>query len=147
MHAATTPLLIIRYRPRIGDGVTEFLHLHTDGTAEVFSRHEHGGLRKLGPPDMPTILRDARNAGIDRIIVDLSDVNWIDSTGIGMLVAWYQAAQAAGSVLVFTGTDATVGDLFRVTKLDTVFTVFDSLAEAADHLRGVGIRKDPAQKN
>jgi anti-sigma B factor antagonist len=136
MNAATTPLMIIRYRPRVGDGVTEFLHLKPDDQAELFSRHEHGGLRQLGPPDMPTILRDAKSAGIDRFVVDLSDVNWIDSTGVGMLVGWYQAAQAVGGTMVFAGAGETVLDLFKITKLDTVFTVFPTVSEAAACLRG-----------
>ncbi|RKZ14144.1 hypothetical protein DRQ50_09480 [bacterium] len=138
MQAATDPILIIRYLPSAGDAVTEFLHLHVDGTSTLFSKHEHGGLKQLGPPDMPTIMRTAAAAGINRCIVDLSAVSWMNSTGVGMLVGWFQAARAAGSTLVFAAVNSAVTDLFKVTKLDTVFTVFPTVAAAAAHLCGTG---------
>ena len=136
MNASTAPILVIRYLPTAGDAVTEFLHLQADGTATLFSRHEHGGLKQLGPPDIPSILRDAAAAGIKRGIVDLSRVAWLNSTGVGMLVGWYQAARATGGELVFAHANQTVTDLFKITKLDTVFSVFATVAAAAAHLRG-----------
>ena len=132
-----TTILVIRHHPRAGEDVTEFLHMNDEGKLTPVSRHEHGGLRKLGPPDLAVVLAEAKVQGITRALVDLSTATWLNSTGVGMLVAWFQAARAAGVELVFAQPSPTVIDLFKVTKLHTVFPVHDTVEEAAAKLREI----------
>jgi len=70
------------------------------------------------------------------IIVDLSGVTHIDSTGIGRFIASFNAIQRSGGKLLMAGASGQVRDGFRVTRLDTVFPFFDSVEEASRSLNG-----------
>jgi anti-sigma B factor antagonist len=59
-------------------------------------------------------------------------VNYIDSGGLGTLVALHTTAHNAGGTIKLANLTKRVGDLLQVTKLLTVFEVFDSEAEAVD---------------
>ena len=59
--------------------------------------------------------------GTKRIVLDLKDVNYIDSSGLGALVAVYMAANRAGAELELANPKSRVSDLLKMTKLNTVF--------------------------
>jgi anti-sigma B factor antagonist len=78
-------------------------------------------------------LRDAVKDLIARnkqIVLNLGGVNYIDSGGLGTLVSLYTTARNAGGSLRLASLTQRVGDLLQVTKLLTVFEVFDSVDEA-----------------
>jgi anti-sigma B factor antagonist len=78
-------------------------------------------------------LRDALKKLIpenSRIVLNLSAVSYIDSGGLGTLVALYTTAQNAGGSLKLACLTQRVGDVLQVTKLVTVFEVFNSEEEA-----------------
>ncbi|HUK24681.1 MAG TPA: STAS domain-containing protein [Terriglobales bacterium] len=70
-----------------------------------------------------------------RIVLNLGEVNYIDSGGLGTLVALYTTAHNAGASIKLARLTKRVGDLLQVTKLLTVFEVFDSEKEALDSFR------------
>ena len=65
-----------------------------------------------------------------RIILNLGEVNYIDSGGLGTLVALYTSANNAGASIKLASLTKRVGDLLQVTKLLTVFEVYDSEDQA-----------------
>jgi anti-sigma B factor antagonist len=65
-----------------------------------------------------------------QIVLNLGGVNYIDSGGLGTLVSLYTTARNAGGSLRLANLTQRVGDLLQVTKLLTVFEVFDSVDEA-----------------
>ena len=72
-------------------------------------------------------LRDAvKNAllGNSNIVLNLAEVNYIDSGGLGTLVSLYTTARNAGGALKLANLTQRVGDLLQVTKLVSVFEVF-----------------------
>jgi anti-sigma B factor antagonist len=71
----------------------------------------------------------------NRIILNLGEVNYIDSGGLGTVVALRTTAQNAGGTIKLTNLTKRVGDLLQVTKLLTVFEVYNSEAEAIDSFR------------
>ncbi|MCU1656168.1 MAG: anti-sigma factor antagonist [Pseudonocardiales bacterium] len=71
------------------------------------------------------------------VIVDLGDVGFLDSTGLGALVAARTAATEAGGRLPVVCDRERILKLFRITGLDTVFEIYPSVDEAAD-----GLHKD-----
>ena len=78
-------------------------------------------------------LRDRIRALISkgsRIVLNLADVTYIDSGGLGTLVALYTTAQNAGGSVKLANLTQRVGDLLQVTKLLTVFDVYDSEEKA-----------------
>jgi anti-sigma B factor antagonist len=70
-----------------------------------------------------------------RIVLNLADVTYIDSGGLGTLVALYTTARNAGGSIKLARLTKRVGDLLQVTKLLTVFEVFNSEEEAVQSFR------------
>lgn len=83
-------------------------------------------------------LRDRVRALISseaRIVLNLSEVTYIDSGGLGTLVSLYTSARNAGAAIKLANLTRRVGDLLQVTKLLTVFDVYETEEEAVQSLR------------
>ncbi len=70
-----------------------------------------------------------------QIILNLSGVSYVDSGGLGTLVALYTSAQNAGGAVKLANLTERVGDLLQVTKLLTVFEVYDSVEKAIESFK------------
>jgi len=68
--------------------------------------------------------------GSKRILLNLGDVTYIDSSGIGELVSGFTTVANQGGQLKLLGLTKRVEDLLQITKLYTVFEVFDDEAKA-----------------
>ncbi|MFZ0952270.1 MAG: STAS domain-containing protein [Candidatus Sulfotelmatobacter sp.] len=80
-----------------------------------------------------SLLREAVKQAVtenNRIVLNLGEVNYIDSGGLGTLVALRITAQNAGGTIKLANLTKRVGDVLQVTKLLTVFDVYNSEAEA-----------------
>ena len=64
------------------------------------------------------------------VIVDLSQVPYIDSSGLGSLVSAYVSRQKAGRNVALAGVNQRVYKLFEVTKTDSLFLMFPTVDEA-----------------
>ncbi len=73
--------------------------------------------------------------GQKRIVLNLAEVNYIDSGGLGTLVALHTTAHNAGGTIKLASLTKRVGDLLQVTKLLTVFEVYPSEYEALEAFR------------
>jgi anti-sigma B factor antagonist len=67
----------------------------------------------------------------NQVVINLGAVNYIDSGGLGTLVGLYTSARSAGGVIKLANLTNRVGELLQVTKLLTVFEVFDNEIQAA----------------
>jgi anti-sigma B factor antagonist len=80
------------------------------------------------------ILRDQiqklLNAGDRKFLLNLEDVNYIDSSGLGELVTSFTTVRNQGGLLKLLNLTRRVQDLLQITKLLTVFETFNSEAEA-----------------
>jgi len=65
-----------------------------------------------------------------QIVLNLSGVAYIDSGGLGTLVGVYSSARAAGADIKLTGLGQRLRDVLQITKLVTVFEVYDSEPQA-----------------
>jgi anti-sigma B factor antagonist len=74
-------------------------------------------------------------AETNRIVLNLGEISYIDSGGLGTLVGLRTSALNAGGTIKLTNLTKRVGDLLQVTKLLTVFDVYDSEAEAVEAFR------------
>ena len=66
----------------------------------------------------------------NQIVLNLGSITYIDSGGLGTLVALYTTAHNAGGAVKLANLTQRVGDLLQVTKLLTVFEVYDSEEKA-----------------
>ena len=71
-----------------------------------------------------------------KIVLNLAEVNYIDSTGLGTLVGVYSSARGAGADIKLCGLGQRLRDLLQVTKLVTVFEVYDTEQEAVAAFQG-----------
>ena len=75
-------------------------------------------------------IRDLAAKGNKKLLLNLGDVSYIDSSGIGELVSGFTTVTNHGGVLRLLGLNKRVKDLLQITKLYTVFEVFDDEAAA-----------------
>jgi anti-sigma B factor antagonist len=66
-----------------------------------------------------------------KVVMNLREVNYIDSGGLGTLVSLFTSARNAGGAVKLASLSQRVGDLLQITKLFTIFEVFDSEEAAA----------------
>jgi anti-sigma B factor antagonist len=66
------------------------------------------------------------SAGKKKIVLNLANVTYIDSAGLGTLVATFHSARAQGATLKLANLGSKFKEVLQVTKLMTVFEVFDS---------------------
>jgi anti-anti-sigma factor len=83
-----------------------------------------------GDTQMRDVITQAIENGNDRILLDMSGVTTIDSSGIGELVGSYTTVANRGGKLKLLHLPAKVNDLLHVTQLITVFEVYESQDEA-----------------
>jgi anti-sigma B factor antagonist len=76
------------------------------------------------------MVRDLATKGNKKLLVNLNDVSYIDSSGIGEMVSGFTTVTNHGGQLKLLGLSKRVKDLLQITKLYTVFEVFDDEAAA-----------------
>ena len=75
-------------------------------------------------------IRDLVGKGQKKILLNLGDVTYIDSSGIGELVSAFTAVRREGGELKLLNLTKKVHDLLQITKLYTVFDIKDDEAAA-----------------
>jgi anti-anti-sigma factor len=59
-------------------------------------------------------------------VIDLTQVDFMDSSGLGVLVTGLSVARSSGCRLVICNLQAPIRIIFEITKLDSVFTIFET---------------------
>ncbi len=75
-------------------------------------------------------IRELVSKGDKKLLLNLADVTYIDSSGIGELVSGYTTVTNQGGQLKLLQLTKRIKDLLQITKLYTVFEVFDDEAAA-----------------
>ncbi len=83
-----------------------------------------------GSVQLRDAVRDLLSKGQKHILLNLADVNYIDSSGIGELVSAFTTMRNQGGELKLLKLTKKVHDLLQITKLVTVFDIKDDEAEA-----------------
>ncbi len=83
-----------------------------------------------GAADFRDKLSEVFNRGERKILLDLGDVSYIDSMGVGELADFYTRLTNAGGRLKLVNVSKPVRDLFRTVRLDTVLEIHSNTADA-----------------
>jgi anti-sigma B factor antagonist len=75
-------------------------------------------------------MQEILNSGGKKVLINMSGVTMIDSSGIGELVSAYTTATNRGTKLKLASLPAKVSDILTITQLITVFDVYDNEADA-----------------
>jgi anti-sigma B factor antagonist len=71
-------------------------------------------------------IKDLLHSGVKKIVINLAEVNYIDSSGVGELVSSFTTVAKEGGQLRLLNLTAKVREVLAVTKLLTVFEVCDN---------------------
>jgi anti-sigma B factor antagonist len=74
-------------------------------------------------------------AGVHSFIIDLSGVEFMDSAGLGQLVAALKISSSHGGDVILVGANKGVRDLLRMTRLDTIFRCLETIEQAQNALK------------
>ena len=87
----------------------------------------------MGGPDA-SLLNDKIHEYIEserkKVVIDLSQVEWMNSTGLGILISGYTKLRNHEGVLKLANVTDKIQSLLTITKLVTVFETFDSVDDA-----------------
>ena len=75
-------------------------------------------------------IRDLATGGNKKLLLNLAEISYIDSSGIGELVSGFTTVTNQGGSVKLLNLTKRVQDLLQITKLYTVFEVFDDEAKA-----------------
>lgn len=68
-----------------------------------------------------------------RLMLDMTDLEYVNSSGLNLLIGMFTKARNAGGELVICGISAKVRKLLVMTRLDAVFKIHGSVQEALQH--------------
>jgi anti-sigma B factor antagonist len=91
----------------------------------------------LGPETeaLRTKLKNLLDAGNLHILLNLGEVTYLDSVGLSSLVAGYTSARRAGGNLKLLHLPRGVQQLLQITRLSTVFDIYEDLATAVESFK------------
>lgn len=102
--------------------------LRKEGTVVIIDLQ---GRMALGDVDeFRTKWSEAMAGGAKQLIINLTRVTMMDSSGIGTMIRCHSAMSAAGGSIKVVGANTTVRQAFKVTRLDKVFAFYDDEASA-----------------
>ncbi len=105
------------------------LSIAIDSVEGVKVIHVGGEVDVYTAPQLKEALAEAIE-GRDRFVLDLSEVHFIDSTGLGVLVASQQQARADSRDFHLVLDDPYLLKIFRITGFDGVFSIYPQVADA-----------------
>ena len=103
------------------------VHTSTIGDATVLSCD--GRLTMVAAPTLRSAIDDAVSDGRVRVVVDLAGTSFVDSSGLGALVAGLKRTRQAGGDLVIVCASDRLRARFAVTGLDRAVSIAGGIAE------------------
>jgi anti-sigma B factor antagonist len=82
--------------------------------------------------ELKATIQQALDNGERKLLVDFAKTGYIDSSGLGALVSISKKVREQGGELRLSGLNEDLRSLFELTKLDTLFAIADSSAQALD---------------
>lgn len=89
-------------------------------------------LNSLLAPNLKTELSVLHNEGIRNVILDLSDVNFIDSSGISAILVGRRLCENVQGTFVLTGLNDNVLRLLKISQLDSMLNIIPTIQESKD---------------
>jgi anti-sigma B factor antagonist len=82
------------------------------------------------PEVRKALLREIREKGVTRVVLNLSGVGYIDSSGVASLVEGLKASRESGSRFVLFGLNDSAREVLKISHLLKLFEVYDDEAQA-----------------
>ncbi len=110
-------------------------------------------LNTLVAPDLKTELILLSNNGVKNVVLDMEQVEFIDSSGISAVLVGNRLAQNENGALVLVNVQDMVMRLLKISQLDSVLTIMPSIQEGKDFImklefeRALGIIADDSEED
>lgn len=101
-----------------------------DGERHVLA--VRGEIDLFTAPELKQVLAESIEAGRVRIIVDLTDTTFLDSTALGVLIGAVKRLRSRDGGLAIVNVDENISKTFEITGLDQIFTIVPTREEAVD---------------
>jgi anti-anti-sigma factor len=111
--------------------MTSFDIDHIDGVGVI---RPHGRLNMVSAPQLSKAVEELVSSGCARLVVDLSQTSFIDSSGLGALVASLKRARTAGGDLRLAATTPQIDTVLQLTNLNRVLQPSATVAAACQLL-------------
>jgi anti-sigma B factor antagonist len=92
----------------------------------------------VGEPETTELkqkIKTLATSKVNRIVMEMSGVTFINSTGLGSLISSLTTVRNAGGDLRLAAVNEKVHNLFVITKLATVFEIYDTLEQAVSSFK------------
>ena len=86
-------------------------------------------------PELVSLANDQLNSNIVKCIINISEVRYINSSGIGVLITLLTKFRNKGGELILVKPSKSVEKLLLITKLSSIFQITDSIEEAISILK------------
>lgn len=93
-------------------------------------------------PQLKSELVVLSNEGFRNIVLDLMDVQFVDSSGLSALLVGNRLCKEAGGTLVLTGINGHIQKLIRISQLEPILNIVPSLQESVDFVMMEELDKD-----
>ncbi|MGH2692600.1 MAG: STAS domain-containing protein [Actinomycetota bacterium] len=111
--------------------MAENLVLETDDRGDMTVVSVKGEVDLYTAPSLKDRVADLVSAGRNRLAVDLGGVEFMDSTGLGVLIGGLKRCKEAGGSLALIAPREPVIKVLAITGLDKVFSIHESVDQAA----------------
>ena len=106
------------------------LRIETEQVGEAVILRLSGHIDELGADALSTALDGILEGGGFRIIVDLSDVLFMSSTGLGQIMRTYRTVKMHNGYVKIVSPQPLISDLFTITKLNKLLDIYPSVEDA-----------------
>ena len=95
-------------------------------------------------PVLRSLFRTKLKAAVPALLLDLSDVTYIDSTGLAAIIEYYRDAARHGGILCLIGLSPGLETIFQIVKLDKTIPMFRNVAEATSAIKQGTLQSPPS---
>ena len=106
--------------------------IQRDGDVVILALH--GVLDVASAPTFQTALQSILDEGDNRVAVDMADVSFMDSSGLGVLIAAYRRLSGGGGQIALANVVPAVHKVLQLTRTDRLFSLHDTLSAAVTAL-------------
>src|SRR5690242_8613356 len=108
----------------------EFAITEQGSAAGHFVIAARGEIDLFTAPELKQVVTDAIESGERRVVIDLTDVSFLDSTALGVLIGAVKRLRSRGGALAIVNTEPSITKTFEITGLDQIFTILPGRDEA-----------------
>jgi len=117
----------------------------TEGSVSVLELN--GDIDVSSAPTLQAVLQQLMDDGRQLVVLDLGAVPFMDSSGLGVLVAAHRRLTAAGGQIALASATPALRKVFELTRTNRLFKLYDAVSDAVAEIgsRGAGLSANPGK--